>query len=189
MYASTTLRGARASSSSAAARAVPRVGGGAIEACDLTCRHRAGAPAALEGVSFRVEAGEHIGIAGPSGAGKSTLIKALLGLIPREAGSVTFDGIDLDRLDDRLLRRQIGIVGQGGKLFPGTLFDNIAAGAPITPAEAREAARKAGLEADIEALPRNCAATDSNKRNFGRPSPPYFEKEIGFRVVCELDGG
>ncbi|MCA1242210.1 ABC transporter ATP-binding protein/permease [Stappia stellulata] len=127
--------------------------GGAIEACDLTCRHRAGAPAALEGVSFRVEAGEHIGIAGPSGAGKSTLIKALLGLIPREAGSVTFDGIDLDRLDDRLLRRQIGIVGQGGKLFPGTLFDNIAAGAPITPAEAREAARKAGLEADIEALP------------------------------------
>lgn len=127
--------------------------GGAIEACDLTCRHRAGAPAALEGVSFRVEAGEHIGIAGPSGAGKSTLIKALLGLIPREAGSVAFDGIDLDRLDDRLLRRQIGIVGQGGKLFPGTLFDNIAAGAPITPAEAREAARKAGLEADIEALP------------------------------------
>lgn len=127
--------------------------GGAIEACDLTCRHRAGAPAALEGVSFRVEAGEHIGIAGPSGAGKSTLIKALLGLIPREAGSVTFDGIDLDRLDDRLLRRQIGIVGQGGKLFPGTLFDNIAAGASITPAEAREAARKAGLEADIEALP------------------------------------
>lgn len=127
--------------------------GGAIEACDLTCRHRAGAPAALEGVSFRVEAGEHIGIAGPSGAGKSTLIKALLGLIPREAGSVTFDGIDLDRLDDRLLRRQIGIVGQGGKLFPGTLFDNIAAGAPITPADAREAARKAGLEADIEALP------------------------------------
>jgi ABC-type bacteriocin/lantibiotic exporter with double-glycine peptidase domain len=127
--------------------------GGAIEARDLTCRHRAGAPAALEAVSFRVEAGEYIGIAGPSGAGKSTLIKALLGLIPREAGSVTFDGIDLDRLDDRLLRRQIGIVGQGGKLFPGTLFDNIAAGAPITPADALEAARKAGLAADIEALP------------------------------------
>ncbi|SDU31429.1 ATP-binding cassette domain-containing protein [Stappia sp. ES.058] len=126
---------------------------GAIECRDLVCRHRAGAPAALDGVSTRIEPGEHIGIAGPSGAGKSTLVKALLGLIPRESGSVTFDGFDLDRLDDRLLRRQIGIVGQGGRLFPGTLFDNISAGAPITMADAWEAAGKAGLEADIKALP------------------------------------
>lgn len=126
---------------------------GRVACRDLTVRHRPGAPAALSGVSLDIEPGTHVGIAGPSGAGKSTLIKALIGLVPREDGKVWFDGIDLDGLDDRALRRQVGIVGQGGRLFPGTLFDNIAAGTDLTLDEARTALKRAGLARDVAALP------------------------------------
>lgn len=126
---------------------------GRIDCEGLVCRYRAGGPAVLEDVGFSIQPGEHIGIAGPSGAGKSTLVKAILGLVPREAGSVRYDGFDLDRLDDRALRRQIGVVGQNGRLFPGTLYDNIAAGAQISLDEAMEAARKAGLETELDTLP------------------------------------
>ena len=132
--------------------APPELSGG-IDCEGLICRYRAGGPAVLDGVDFSIQPGEHIGIAGPSGAGKSTLVKAILGMVPREAGVVRYDGFDLDRLDDRALRRQIGVVGQNGRLFPGTLYDNIAAGAHISLDEAADAARQAGLETELDTLP------------------------------------
>jgi ABC-type bacteriocin/lantibiotic exporter with double-glycine peptidase domain len=122
---------------------------GAIECKALCCRHRADGPLVISNLSLSIKAGEHIGITGPSGAGKSTLIKALLGLIPVESGTVLYDGIDLACLNAHQLRRQIGIVGQGGKLFPGTLFENIAAGSHVSQDDVWEALHKAGLESDI----------------------------------------
>jgi manganese/iron transport system ATP-binding protein len=46
---------------------------------------------ALEGVSFKIEAGELVGIVGPNGAGKSTMLKAMLGLIPAASGMVKYE--------------------------------------------------------------------------------------------------
>lgn len=55
---------------------------------DLMVRYP-GDEAALEGVSLDIMAGERLAVIGPNGAGKSTLIKALMGLLPAERGSIT----------------------------------------------------------------------------------------------------
>lgn len=57
---------------------------------NLVCRH--GAVEALSNISFRVEAGDYLGIVGPNGSGKSTLVRALLGLMPIQQGSITLFG-------------------------------------------------------------------------------------------------
>jgi len=126
---------------------------GAIELIRIGCYMGDAEAPVLEDVSIAIAPGEHIGIAGPSGAGKTTLLKVLLGLVRPQSGHVLFDGRDLAGLDAAALRRQIGVVGQGGRLFPGTLLDNITAGAPLTSDAAMMAVRLAGLEADIAALP------------------------------------
>jgi ABC-type bacteriocin/lantibiotic exporter with double-glycine peptidase domain len=126
---------------------------GAIELNDVVVRNSPGARPILNGISMRIAAGEHIGIVGASGSGKSTLLRALLGLEPLESGSVRYDGTDLTLLDSAAIRRQIGVVGQAGRLFPGTLFENISAGLKLSDEEAWEAVRLAALEQDMRALP------------------------------------
>ncbi|MGJ3262125.1 MAG: ATP-binding cassette domain-containing protein [Salinarimonas sp.] len=126
---------------------------GRIQVMNLSARPAPAAPLVLEDVSLEIAPGEHVGIAGPSGSGKSTLIKAMLGLIPIEFGAVLYDGVDLASLDAQALRRTIGIVGQSGRLFPGTLLDNVAAGLDVSPQEAAQALAHAGLAETLAALP------------------------------------
>lgn len=126
---------------------------GDIEICDIVVRRSPGARALLQNVSLRIAPGEHIGIVGASGSGKSTLLRALLGLEKLESGMVKVDGVDLALLDAAAIRRQIGVVGQAGKLFPGTLFENISAGLKLSEADVWAAVRQAALEAEIRALP------------------------------------
>lgn len=126
---------------------------GDLEFCDVVVRRSPGARAILQNVSLQVRRGEHIGIVGASGSGKSTLLRALLGLEKLESGSIKFDGVELGMLDAAAIRRQIGVVGQAGRLFPGTLFENISAGLKLSEAQVMHAVRLAALEADIRALP------------------------------------
>lgn len=126
---------------------------GRIDIDNLFVQHRSGGPASLQDITLHIAPGEHIGIAGPSGAGKSTLIRAILGMLPASGGRIAFDGIDIERVDTHALRRQIGVVGQNDGLFPGTVFENISAGLPLTLADVKEAACLAGLEQDIESWP------------------------------------
>ncbi|HVC52442.1 MAG TPA: oligopeptide/dipeptide ABC transporter ATP-binding protein [Stellaceae bacterium] len=71
---------------------------------------------ALDGVSFAIRRGETFALVGESGCGKSTVARCLVGLYPPSAGSITFDGIDLDRLDHRKtaapLRRRMQMIFQ-----------------------------------------------------------------------------
>ena len=90
---------------------------------------------------------------GASGSGKSTMIRLLLGLDQPLQGTIQYDGQDLRHLDTELVRRQIGVVLQNGKLFPGTLFENIIGSFNGTMDDAWEAARQAGIEEDIRAFP------------------------------------
>jgi branched-chain amino acid transport system ATP-binding protein len=64
-----------------------------------------GAFCALEGVSLTISEGEHVSIIGPNGAGKTTLVNVLTGLTPPSAGSVSFKGRDIGRLDPLRLSR------------------------------------------------------------------------------------
>jgi ATP-binding cassette subfamily C protein len=77
----------------------------------------------------------------------------LLGLERPETGSVYYDDKDLALLDVQKLRRRIGVVMQNNKIRAGSLFQNIVGGSGLTLDDAWEAARMAGLEADINQMP------------------------------------
>lgn len=64
-------------------------------------------------VSFTVEAGEICCVLGPNGCGKSTLFKTVLGIIPRQAGTVSFDGEDVLRWSPKKLAATMAYVSQG----------------------------------------------------------------------------
>jgi len=107
----------------------------------------------LRGIDLTVMPGEFVAIVGPSGAGKSTIFRLLLGFEQPLAGEIHYDGQDLRTLDLAALRRQISTVLQNGRVFSGAVYLNIAGAAQLTQDEAWEAARAAGLAADIEAMP------------------------------------
>ena len=102
---------------------------------------------ALDGVSFKINPGERVGIIGRIGSGKTTVGRLISGFYQPEEGRVLVDGVDLRQFDPADLRRGVGFVLQDTDLFFGKLRDNIALGYPAaTDAEILEAARLAGVE-------------------------------------------
>jgi subfamily B ATP-binding cassette protein MsbA len=109
---------------------------------------------ALHNVSFTIEPGEAVALVGRSGAGKSTIADLLLRFYDPTEGTITFDGVDLRRLDSKWLRKQIGVVPQQTLLFAGSLLDNIRFGKPgATSEEVREAAWSAHADEFIMEMP------------------------------------
>ncbi|HNW93594.1 MAG TPA: ATP-binding cassette domain-containing protein, partial [bacterium] len=107
----------------------------------------------LKNVILQVKLGEFIGIVGASGSGKSTLFRMLLGFEQPVSGTIYYDGRDLAELDLRLLRRQFGVVLQNGRILGGDLLKNIIGMSRLTVDDAWAAARMAGLDQDIAAMP------------------------------------
>ena len=126
---------------------------GLVEVQGVTFRYAPDLPPALDNVTLRAAPGEMVALVGPSGSGKSTVLRLLLGFEAPEAGAIFFDGHDLAGLDPRAVRRQLGVVLQRGRVLAGSLLENIAGGVPLTTEAAMAAARAAGLEADIAAMP------------------------------------
>lgn len=85
----------------------------------------------LRKVSFKIRAGEKVGVIGRIGSGKTTLEKLILGLYQPTEGAVLIDGVDARQIDPAELRRAIGFVPQDVTLFYGSLKENIAMGAPF----------------------------------------------------------
>jgi ATP-binding cassette subfamily C protein len=127
--------------------------GGRVELSRVSFRYSAGTPLVLDDVTLHAEPGEFIAIVGPSGSGKSTLMRLLLGLERPLNGVVQYDGRDLWEFDVVAVRRQIGVVLQGSRLMPGDLFSNIVGSRPLTLDDAWRAARMAGMEEEIRAMP------------------------------------
>jgi ATP-binding cassette subfamily C protein len=127
---------------------------GNIEIGHVNFRYDKEGPLILNDVSIRIRAGEYVALVGPSGSGKSTLFRILLGFEKPEAGQVYYDGWDLEKVDIRLVRQQLGVVLQGGQLMSGSIYENIVGAQPgLTLDDAWEAARRAGMAEDIESMP------------------------------------
>ena len=110
--------------------------------------------AALNGLFFRVAAGETLVLAGPSGAGKSTVIEMLLGFIRADSGRVTINGADISDVVPQALSRFTAWIGQRPVLFAGTIRDNIRFARPeATDAEVDAAALAAQVDAFARDLP------------------------------------
>lgn len=81
-----------------------------------------GSTAALHDAALEVAAGEIVAVMGPSGSGKSTLLHCLAGIVAPDAGTVTYDGLDVTAMTDAersaLRRRDFGLVFQFGQLVP-----------------------------------------------------------------------
>jgi NHLM bacteriocin system ABC transporter ATP-binding protein len=126
---------------------------GAIECSRILFRYESDLPLVLNDISIQIKPGQFVAFVGHSGSGKSTLFRLLLGFETPESGSIYFDGMDLADIDPQALRRQMGVVMQNGKVFDGDIFTNIVGASPLTIADAWAAARSAGFDKDIEAMP------------------------------------
>ena len=126
---------------------------GRVEFRGVTFGYEPGTPI-LKDVSFTIEPGEKLAIVGPTGAGKSTIIRLLGRFYDFNRDQIFLDGIDLNSLRTRDVRKRIGIVLQDFHVFSGTVRDNISLGNPdISPERAEEAARLVNADSFIRALP------------------------------------
>ncbi|MES9886003.1 MAG: ATP-binding cassette domain-containing protein, partial [Candidatus Sedimenticola sp. 6PFRAG1] len=103
---------------------------GAIEFDNVSFQYPTAEIEALSSVSFRIEAGERVGIIGRVGSGKTTIEKLIQGLFLPTQGAVRIDGTDVRQIDPADLRRNFGYVPQDVTLFYGTVRENIVLGTP-----------------------------------------------------------
>lgn len=91
-------------------------------------------------LSMKVKDNEAVGIFGPNGAGKSTLIKAIIGLVKSQSGSVKFKNVDITNIDThKSSKRGIALVPQKRELFPlMTVKENLKLGAAYIPRARKE---------------------------------------------------
>lgn len=108
----------------------------------------------LQGISFRVPAGQSVALVGQSGSGKTTLTSLLARFYEMDSGSITLDGIAINTLNPLELRAHIALVSQQVILFNDTLANNIAYGSVHADREAIIAAAKSAFAHEfIEKLP------------------------------------
>ncbi len=126
---------------------------------------------ALRDVDLNVPPGQTLALVGATGAGKSTFAKLVARFYDPQKGIVRVDGHDLRGVQQRALRRQLGIVPQEGFLFSGSVRENVAFGRP-------EAS-----EEEIEAAIAAVGATD-----FVTRLPQGLDTEVGERGI-QLSAG
>ena len=107
----------------------------------------------LNDVSIRIEPRQMVGIIGPSGSGKSTLMRMILGFETPHSGAVYFNDRDLTHLNINEVRKQMGVVLQGGGIIAGTLYHNIVAGRRYSEEEIDRAITLAGFKRDLQNFP------------------------------------
>ena len=107
----------------------------------------------LKNVSFESKAGTKTAVIGPTAAGKTQLLYLLTGLLEPAAGTVEFDGRNVDEYEKQSLRVQVGFVFQDSIIFNLTLRENIAFSKTVKDEDLEKAVATAELKDFIDALP------------------------------------
>jgi ATP-binding cassette subfamily C protein LapB len=127
---------------------------GSIAFENVTFRYPNSNENALEKISFKIRAGERVGIIGRIGSGKTTVGRLTVGFYDPMEGRILVDGVDVRQYDPADLRAGIGFVLQDTDLFYGRLRDNITLGKPAaTDEDVLAAARLSGVESFIAGHP------------------------------------
>jgi ATP-binding cassette subfamily B protein len=124
-----------------------------LEARDLTFRYP-GSRRGISGVDLRLERGTLTVITGRIGAGKTTLLRVLLGLLPRDAGAIFWNGTPVADPAAFMVPPRCAYTPQVPRLFSETLRDNILLGLPESRVDLPRALHLAVLEADVPQLER-----------------------------------
>jgi ATP-binding cassette subfamily B protein len=122
-----------------------------LEAQGLTYHYPEGGRG-IEGVSLHLPRGTLTVVTGRVGAGKTTLLRTLLGLLPREAGEVRWNGQVVDDPATVLVPPRCGYTAQVPRLFNETLKQNVLLGLPERPGALAAAIQRAVLECDVQTL-------------------------------------
>lgn len=128
---------------------------GEIEFRDVNFRYDRQKEWILKGINLKIPTGQRIAIVGPIGSGKSTLVSMLSRIIPVNDQSIFIDGVDINTIDIKALRKYIGFVPQDTFLFSERIEDNILFGVETGKGNnnVQQLARIAGIEEEIQELP------------------------------------
>lgn len=127
---------------------------GSIEINNVSFQYSKDGPKILDNLSLKIKPNQYVAIVGKTGCGKSTLMRILLGFEKPQTGAVYYDGKDLNSLDVKSVRRNIGVVMQNSSLFAGDIYSNIVVSAPwLGLDDAWDAAEMAGIKEDIMRMP------------------------------------
>lgn len=122
---------------------------------DVHYRYPGRETGALQGVSFRIQPGEHVALVGATGAGKSTLVNLLLCFLIPQQGSIRLGAWTAGSVDPEAWRALLAWVPQQPYLFHESIAANLRLAAPTAgDAALRDALQLAGLEETVDALPR-----------------------------------
>jgi len=99
----------------------------------------------LKDVSFRVEKGETVAIVGKTGSGKSSLVHLLPRLYDVDKGEIIIDGYNINTVEKKWLRKNVGIVLQEPFLYSTTIQENISFQSDSNPKDVHDAARIASV--------------------------------------------
>lgn len=110
---------------------------------------------ALHDFTLTIAPGETVALVGPSGAGKTTFFQLLLRFFDPQEGTITVDGVDISKMDPKVLRTLITIVPQETVLFAETILENVRYGRPeASQKEVWQALKDAHAEDFVKALPK-----------------------------------
>lgn len=111
----------------------------------------------LQGVSFRVGAGQTLALVGHTGAGKTTIINLLLRFYDPQRGRILVDGVDIRSIPRDALRALVGYVQQDIFLFAGDVLTNIRLSSALSDDDVAQAAERVGADRVIRRLPHGYA--------------------------------
>ena len=125
-----------------------------IELKDVTYRYKDATRDAVNGVSLRIEPGEHIALVGPSGSGKTTLAELMVRFFDVANGQILVGGADVKDIDPDVLMKKISFVFQDSRLIKKSIFENVRLSKPdATEEEVIAALTKAQCMDIIDKLP------------------------------------
>ena len=114
---------------------------GELEFRDVAFQYPDAGEDVVSGVSFKVSAGEMLGIIGSTGSGKTSIVQLIPRLYDATRGAVLLDGVDVREMSLSDVRRRVGYIPQQGFLFSGTVESNLKfAGDTVTDEDMRRAA-------------------------------------------------